>query len=118
MYVRTMERGAGHSVGNGLDKGRVDIVVDDVDKMLARDAPTRDTNNDKKSTNNQNITATATKTRTNNCNDSDNHKIGQATQLCWGRSCNRSKHKIYIYIDTYSSIFAVANAPAMVGVVC
>ena len=42
MYVRKLERGeghgvgnvldSGHCVGNGLDKGRVDVVVDDVDK--------------------------------------------------------------------------------------
>ena len=36
MYVQTMERGEGHGVSNGLDRGRVDIVVDGVD-MPARD---------------------------------------------------------------------------------
>ena len=37
-----MQRGDGCGVGNGLDRGRADIVVDDVDKMLARDVPTPD----------------------------------------------------------------------------
>ena len=30
----TMERGGEHCVGNGRDRGRVDIVVDDVDKNV------------------------------------------------------------------------------------
>ena len=41
---------SGHGVGNGVDRERVDLVVDGVDKMPARDVPTLDTNKDKKST--------------------------------------------------------------------
>ena len=36
MDVRTMERGEGRGIGNSIDRGRVDVVVDAVDKMSAR----------------------------------------------------------------------------------
>ena len=55
--MRTIKRREGrginsrHGVGNGLDRGRVDVVVDDVDKMPACDNPTPDTNNDKQQKN-------------------------------------------------------------------
>ena len=44
-----MQRRVGHIVGNGLDRGRVDVVVDDIDKIPACDVPTPNTNNKKKS---------------------------------------------------------------------
>ena len=46
----TMQRGGGCAVGNGLDKERVAVVVDGVDKMPTSDVPTPDTNKDNKST--------------------------------------------------------------------
>ena len=42
------ERG-GCGVDNGLDRGRVDVVADDVVESPARDVPTHDTSMDKKS---------------------------------------------------------------------
>ena len=37
MDLQMVERGEGCGVGNGLDRGSVDVVVDDVDKIPARD---------------------------------------------------------------------------------
>ena len=44
------ERGEGLGVGNHVDRGCDDVVVDDVDKLPTCDAPTPDTKKDKKST--------------------------------------------------------------------
>ena len=51
-----MQIGEGRGVDNGLDRGHINVVVDDVDKMIARDVPAPDTNNDKKPTNPTTIT--------------------------------------------------------------
>ena len=45
-----MQRGDGCVAGNGLDRGRVDVVVDGIDKTPACDVPTPNTNKDKKPT--------------------------------------------------------------------
>ena len=45
-----MQRGDDCDVGNGLDRGRIDVAVDDIDKIPACDVPTPNTNKDKKST--------------------------------------------------------------------
>ena len=41
------QRGEGHGVDNGLNRGRVEVVVDDVDKIPAHDVPSPVTNKDK-----------------------------------------------------------------------
>ena len=70
---------------NGLDRERVDVVVDDVDKMLARDVPTPGHNQGQEinKTNTQSTTATTTRTRIDNCNanGNGNHKMGQSRPL-------------------------------------
>ena len=38
-----MERGKGCGVSNGLDRERVDVIVDDVDKMPAHNIPQTNT---------------------------------------------------------------------------
>ena len=48
LCVDNAERG-GCGVDNGLDRGRVDVVADDVVESPARDVPTHDTSMDKKS---------------------------------------------------------------------
>ena len=60
-----MQIGDGHEVANGLDRGRVDVVVDDVAEMIARDVPTpyHKKGQEINQTSNQN-TSTATTTRT------------------------------------------------------
>ena len=67
--------------GNGLDRECVDVVVDDIDKMLARDVPTPDHNQGQEinKTNTQSTTATTTGTQIDNCNANGNanHKMGQ-----------------------------------------
>ena len=44
-----IERG-GYGVGNGLDRGRVDVVVNGVDEMPACNVPAPNTSKDNKST--------------------------------------------------------------------
>ena len=45
-----MQRGDGCGVDNGLDRGCVDVVADDIDKISARDVPTPNTKRGQKST--------------------------------------------------------------------
>ena len=65
---------------NDLDRERVDVVVDDVDKVHAPDVPTPDHKQGQEinKTNFHSITSTTTGTRTKNCNanGNDNHKMG------------------------------------------
>ena len=73
-----------HGVDNGLDRGCVDVVVDDIEKIPARNnVPTLQHKQGQEinQTNNQN-TSTATTTGTRSGNYNHNHKMSQATQLC------------------------------------
>ena len=83
----------GCDVSNGLDRGRADVVVDDVDKFSTLDVPASDHKQGQEinKTNNQKTTVTTTGTGTDNCNDSQ--KLGQArTQPCQDHNCTIGQH--------------------------